>query len=205
MRSPDQIRRKRVMYIITRAEHGGAQSHVLDLVRGFRNEFEVSVAVGEEGFLTDACRAESVRVHLVPHLEREIRPWSDFRAFFEILHLIRREQPDLIHAHTWKAGFIGRMAGRLCRIPSIYTVHMWHFGPELPSSWRIFGPGLERAASRWSERTITVSQSGSEVGRRYRIIDPARMVAIHNGIEDSPERVHPGGNSVPVVVMVARF
>lgn len=193
------------MYVITRAEHGGAQSHVLDLVRGFRDEFEVSVAAGEEGFLTDACRSESVPVHLIPHLEREIRPWSDARALFETLQLLRAEQPDMIHAHTWKAGFIGRMAARLCGIPSIYTVHMWHFGPELPHSWRLFGPGLERAAARWSERTITVSRSGSDVGQRYRIVRPSRIIAIHNGIGDSPERVRHGQNSVPVIVMVARF
>ena len=205
MPEPTQSRRKRLMYVITRAEHGGAQSHVLDLVRAFRDEFDVSVAVGEEGFLTETCRAESIPVHFIPHLEREIRLWSDMRAFFETLKLVRRERPDLVHAHTWKAGFVGRMAARLCRIPSIYTVHMWHFGPELPSTWRIFGPALERAASRWSERTITVSHSASAVGRHYRITDPSRMIPIHNGIEDSPERVRPGANPVPVVVMVARF
>ena len=97
------------------------------------------------------------------------------------------------------------MAARMCGIPSTYTVHMWHFGPELPQSWRIFGPGLERAAARWSARTITVSRSGSEVGRRYHITQPSRMIAIHNGIGDSPERTHPGVTAVPVVVMVARF
>ena len=81
------------------------------------------------------------------------------------------------------------MAARYCGVPSIYTVHMWHFGPDLPAAWRFFGPGLERAASRWSERTITVSRSACEVGHRYRIAAPSRMVAIHNGIGDSPERV----------------
>jgi glycosyltransferase involved in cell wall biosynthesis len=205
MQRVDHSRRKRLMYIITRAEHGGAQSHVLDLVRGFRNDYDISVAVGEEGFLSEACRAESIPVHLIPHLEREIRPWSDTRAFFETLRLIRRERPDLIHTHTWKAGFLGRMAARYCGIPSIYTVHMWHFGPELPPAWQFFGPGLERAASRWSERTITVSRSACDVGRRYRIAAPSSMVAIHNGIGDSPERVRPDENPVPVVVMVARF
>lgn len=97
------------------------------------------------------------------------------------------------------------MAARLRGIPSIYTVHMWHFGPELPHSWRVFGPGLERTAARWSRRTITVSRSGSEVGQRYRIGSPSRMVAIHNGIGDSPRRVRHGENRIPVVVMVARF
>lgn len=198
-------KKKRLMYVITRAEHGGAQSHVLDLVQGFRHEFDVSVAVGEEGFLSEACRAESVPVYLLPHLEREIKPLSDAKAFFEARKLFRTEKPELIHAHTWKAGFVGRMAARACGIPSIYTVHMWHFGPELPQSWQIFGPRLERAAARWSERTITVSHSGSKVGLRYNIAQASRMVAIHNGIGDSPVRAHPGRNAIPVAVMVARF
>lgn len=200
-----QRNRKRLLYIVTRAEHGGAQSHVLDLLRNFRREFDVAVAVGEEGFLTEACRAESIPVHLIPHLEREIRPWSDVRAFFEMLRLIREEKPDLIHTHTWKAGLIGRMAARVCRIPSIYTVHMWHFGPEAPRAWRIVGPVLERLAAAWGQRTITVSHAGSALGRQYRIAHPSRIVTVHNGIVDSPERVRPGRNNIPVAIMVARF
>src|SRR5579859_1182500 len=195
----------RLMYMITRAEHGGAQSHVLELLRGLRNDFEISLAVGEEGFLTDACRAESVRVHVVPHLSRDIRPWSDARALLEIARLLRREQPDLIHVHTWKAGFLGRLAARVCGVPSIYTVHMWHFGPETPRIWRLFAPGLERAASRWSDRTITVSQWGTEIGHVFRIAEPSRMTVIHSGIADSPERARatPAGGSR--IAMVARF
>ena len=46
MQSVDHFRRKRLLYTITRAEHGGAQSHVLDLVRGFRDDYDISVAVG---------------------------------------------------------------------------------------------------------------------------------------------------------------
>ena len=198
-------KRLRLMYIITRAEHGGAQSHVLELIRAFRDEFDVSVATGEEGFLTETCRAESIPVYLIPHLVREIRPYSDALAVFETLKLIREAQPDLVHAHTWKAGFAGRLAARMRGLPSIYTVHMWHFGPTLPAAWRLFGPALERAAARWGQRVITVSRSGAELGRRYRITEPSRIVAIHNGIADSAERVHSGENPVPIAVMVARF
>ena len=44
----------RILYVVTRAERGGAQTHVLDLACSMRPDFEVSVATGEEGFLTEA-------------------------------------------------------------------------------------------------------------------------------------------------------
>jgi glycosyltransferase involved in cell wall biosynthesis len=193
------------MYMITRAEHGGAQSHVLELLRGLRNDFDISLAVGEEGFLTDTCRSDSIPVHMIPHLAREIRPWSDARALWEIVSLLRRERPDLIHAHTWKAGFLGRLAARFCGVPSIYTVHMWHFGPETPRIWRLFAPGLERAASGWSDRTITVSRWGTDMGRVFRVAEPSRMTVIHSGIADSPERARGTSSANARIAMVARF
>jgi glycosyltransferase involved in cell wall biosynthesis len=199
------LRKPRLMYMITRAEHGGAQSHLLDLLNAFRKDFELSVAIGEEGFLTQACRAQSVRVHVIPHLRRDVKPWSDTKALFSIFSLIGREQPDLIHTHTWKAGLLGRLAARLRGIPCIYTVHMWHFGPQTPRIWRIFGPGMERAAARWSERTITVSQWGADIGSRFRIAEPSRVVVIRTGIADTPERARLDPTASSLVVMVARF
>ncbi len=198
-------RRPRILYMITRAERGGAQSHVLDLINGFREEFEVVLATGEEGFLTEACRAESVRVHILPHLKRDLNPLHDARAYFEASRIIEREQPDLVHIHTWKAGFLGRLAAHRQGIPSLYTAHMWHFGPSVPLTWRIMGPKLERIASKWSESTIAVSDSGKAFAAQYRIADPSRIVPIHNGIPDLPGRCCPGANEIPVVVMVARF
>jgi len=100
----------RILYIITRARRGGAQTHVLSLACAMRQDFEVAVATGEEGFLTEACRERSIPVYILPHLQRQIRPIADARAFWEILKLIQRLQPDLIHAHTFKAGFLGRLA-----------------------------------------------------------------------------------------------
>ncbi len=194
-----------LMYVITRAEHGGAQSHVLDLVRSFRQEFSVCVVTGERGFFTDECLAESIPVHVVPALVRNISPWSDVRAFQGLLRLIEREKPDLIHAHTWKAGILGRLAALRHGIPSVYTVHMWHFGPETPVLWRLFGPITERVASRWSERTISVSRWGADVGKRYRIAPESKMVVIHNGISDAPGRSVPGTGKACTIAMVARF
>ena len=195
----------RLLYLITRSERGGAQAHVLEVAQSMREEYDVHVATGDEGFLTEACRELSIPVHVIPHLRREVNLFGDVLAWFETLRLFREVRPDLLHAHTWKSGFIGRSVALVQGVPSIYTVHMWPFGPALPWLWRVVGPPVERMAARWSRRLITVSESAAEVGREFRIAHPSRIVAIENGIGDCSARAELHRRKVPVIAMVARF
>ena len=196
----------RILYVVTRAERGGAQTHVLDLASSMRSDFEVSVATGEEGFLTDACRERAIPVYVLPHLQRQIRPIADARAFWEIWRLIRKLRPDLLHLHTFKAGFLARLAGRILGIPSVYTIHAWLYGTAAVSrlSSALSGP-CERLAARWCERIITVSRAGARVLRGHRIGSSSKLVTIHNGLPDCSEQARLSPTETPVITMVARF
>jgi glycosyltransferase involved in cell wall biosynthesis len=196
----------RILYLVTRAERGGAQTHVLDLACSMRPDFEVSVATGEEGFLTQACRERAIPVYVLPHLQREVRPIADARAFGEIWQLIRKLRPDLLHLHTFKAGFLARLAGRILRIPSVYTIHAWLYGTAAVSrlSSALSGP-CERLAARWCERIITVSRAGARILRGHRIGSFSKLVTIHNGLPDSSEQARLSPTETPVITMVARF
>jgi len=77
-----------VLVIITRAEAGGAQVHVRDLVLGLADRFTITVAVGEDGFLVEAVRAGGVDVRVVPALQREIAPKADRAALADLRQLI---------------------------------------------------------------------------------------------------------------------
>lgn len=57
-------------------------------------------------------------------MSRQIAPWADLLAIAKMQRLFRHLKPDIVHTHTAKAGFIGRMAARLARVPIIaHTVH----------------------------------------------------------------------------------
>jgi glycosyltransferase involved in cell wall biosynthesis len=196
----------RILYLVTRAERGGAQTHVLDLACSMRPDFEVSVATGEEGFLTEACRERAVPVYVMPHLQREVRPIADARAFGEIWQLIRKLRPDLLHLHTFKAGFLARLAGRILGIPSVYTIHAWLYGTAAVSRFSsALSAPCERMAARWCERIITVSRAGARVVRGHRIGSPSKLVTIHNGLPDCSEQARLSPTETPVITMVARF
>lgn len=61
---------------------------------------------------------------LVPSLRREIAPADDLRSLFSILRILRGWRADIVHTHMAKAGFIGRIAARLVRVPVV--LHSYH-------------------------------------------------------------------------------
>lgn len=201
---PDR-RKPRLLYLITRAERGGAQMHVLDLACGMRDEFEVHVATGEEGFLTTACREQGFPVYVLHDLEREIRPLADAKTLYELRRLMKAVTPDLVHAHTFKAGFLGRFVARQMKVPSIYTVHMWPFGRAVPRSWRIVAPICERIAARWCDKIISVSDLGARDAAEFKIGNRFQVVSILNGIPDHSARAFLEHNKTLSCTMVARF
>jgi glycosyltransferase involved in cell wall biosynthesis len=121
------------------------------------------------------------------------------------LQLCRRIKPDLIHAHTSKAGIIGRLAAALGDIPCIFTAHTWCFAEGTSWKWKAIGTPLEKLAARVSQRIITVSDANRDLAIRHRIAGPDRFTTVHNGIPDCKHRAVPGSHPVPRIVMVARF
>lgn len=66
---------------------------------------------------------KGVRFIPQPHLVRPISIKEDLLALRDMIQLIRKERPDIIHSHTPKAGLMGMLAGWLCRVPiRIHTV-----------------------------------------------------------------------------------
>src|SRR3989442_5769627 len=51
---------------------------------------------------------------VVPQMSRELS-LKDALAVWKLFRLMRREQPDIVHTHTAKAGTLGRVAGMIYR------------------------------------------------------------------------------------------
>ncbi len=196
----------KILYLVTKSERGGAQIHVLDLVRTLRGRIEPVVACGDDGFLIDECRKLGVEVHIVPNLVHPIRPLQDARAVFAVSSLIRRCSPDIVHGHTSKAGLIARLAGTLTRTPALYTVHAWSFVGTAGRA-KLLVTGLERAMRFAGGTVIEVCRSNFAMARRLGLVNPARHLTIWNGMPDTASRARPfTGSHRPIrLLMAARF
>ena len=195
----------KILYLITLAELGGGQTHVLDLIRGFRHHCEIEVAAGEDGFLLKEARKLGIVCHVLPNLVWAIHPAKDARALRDIIRLLRYTRPDILHAHTSKAGILGRFAARIANVPAVFTAHTWCFAEGTSWKWKLLGTPCERLAAMAGGMIINVSRANREIALRHGIAPPERLVTVHNGIPDIPPGNCGCDGGIPNILMVARF
>jgi glycosyltransferase involved in cell wall biosynthesis len=134
-----------------------------------------------------------------------ISPLNDLRALGEIIDVIRQESPDLVHAHTSKAGLLARLAARRTGTPAVFTAHTWSFADGISTGQRLLAIPFERFAAALGGKIISVSQANKDMALRKAIAGPDSVVRIWNGVPDVPMRADPGSGSPLTMVMIARF
>lgn len=203
--SNGELRKPKVLYVITRAVHGGAQTHVFDLIKELRNTMDVALAAGERGFLTDEAERIGVKVHILKKLEKQIAPLKDFLAVLELCQLLREVKPDLVHLHSSKAGVIGRIACFLSRIPCVFTAHGWAFAAGVPWTRKVIAVVTERMLARFTSHIVTVSVQDKKLALANRVGVPDQLHVIHNAIPDCSSKSVASKVGAANIVMVARF
>jgi glycosyltransferase involved in cell wall biosynthesis len=197
----DRYGRARVLILITLAETGGAQTYVASLLPALAAEFDVAVAAHGDGYLRSAAAAAGVRFIPLAHLGRALDARADARALRELVGVLRRERPQILHANSSKAGVVGRVAAAATGVPvRIFTVHGWAFKAHR---------GAAGATYLWADRlmrplttvTVCVAEGERAAGLRARTCAAHNTVVIHNGVElDVPRRRHTTGRATVLAV-----
>jgi glycosyltransferase involved in cell wall biosynthesis len=180
----------KVMHVIARLNIGGAALYVIQLTSslaepGYRSQLVCGLVGKSEGDMQYVADAKHSPVTIMPSLGREISPVGDLATVYKLWRLMRRERPDVVHTHTAKAGFVGRLAAWLAGVPVI--VHTFHghvfagyFGP---AKTRLFLT-LERLCARLSTTIVTLSDSlKRELIEVYHITQPDHVAVIELGFE----------------------
>ncbi|MEV7088489.1 glycosyltransferase [Streptomyces sp. NPDC093085] len=157
---------------------GGVAQVVLDLVTAQVDAgFRVVVGCPGAGPLAGAAAVRGAEVH----------PWRATRApgagvvreVREAARLVRAVRPDLLHAHSAKAGLAGRLAVR-GRVPTVFQPHAWSFEAAHGVTARL-ARGWERWAVRWTDRVLCVSEAERRTGERAGI--EAAWSVVRNGVD----------------------
>jgi glycosyltransferase involved in cell wall biosynthesis len=173
----------KILYIITQADGGGAQKYTLTLARHFNG----AVAAGNEAgkLFMDAQRAGLTTFEL-KHLKRNINPWHDILAVWEIHQLIKSYKPDIVHLNSSKAGILGSFASIGTKTKMVFTAHGFVFNEPLPYPTKIFYLALEKIASGYRDFIITVSDADKKSALNNKVINSNKIATIHNGIAQIP-------------------
>jgi glycosyltransferase involved in cell wall biosynthesis len=151
--------RKKILYVITKSNFGGAQRYVHELAQEtMRSGYETVVACGGNGILVQKLTDAGIRVRIVDSFERDIHIQKEFSAFSELRRIIREERPDIIHLNSSKAAGIGALIARLSRVSAIiFTAHGWPYFEERNFLSRALIWFLSYVTVLLCHRTIVVS------------------------------------------------
>lgn len=183
------LHRKKVLYLITKSNFGGAQRYVLDMATHLpRSEYDVVVVAGGDGvnptpgLLFERLQQEGIRTIHLPSLTRNISLSKDVRTLLSLIHLLREERPHVVHINSSKAGVLGSLAARIAQVPRIvFTAHGWPFWELRPwyiqSIWRGFS-----ILTVWLAH-ITICISEADAQALHYVVPHRKQCVIKNGIE----------------------
>lgn len=145
--------------------------------------WEPSVAGPEGAVIHPALERAGVPTARLPLVRGYGRPDLDVRALRRLVAIMARGRYDLIHAHSAKAGVLGRIAARATRTRAIYSPHCFPFvGPwGLPR--RAFSVGVERALGPGTATILCVSHDERRLALERHLTVPERLAVVHNGSE----------------------
>ncbi|MEV3990083.1 glycosyltransferase [Streptomyces sp. NPDC049837] len=189
----------------------GGVARVVTDVAGAQVDLGMRVAV--------ACPPGTPLATAARALGADVHPWragrepgpglvAESRRIAELVDLLR---PDLVHAHSAKAGLAARIAVR-GRVPTVYQPHAWSF-EAVDGVTGALARRWERWAARWTDRVVCVSEAERRRGERAGV--RAAWSVIHNGVDaqrfaTGPDRAAARAAlalpaSAPLVVCVGRL
>ena len=169
-----------LLYIITQADGGGAQKYTLALA----NYFKGSIAAGNEAVkLFEEAKKSDLTTFPLYHLKRNINPFHDFLAVWEIRELLKILKPDIVHLNSTKAGVLGSFATIGLKTKVVFTAHGFIFNEPLSPAIRSFYLAAEKTASSYRDYIITVSDADKKSALENNLISESKISTIHNGIE----------------------
>jgi len=152
--------RIKVLHIITHLPIGGAQDNTLITVEHLdKIRYHVYLLCGPGGEWVERAKAlKDVRVIFIKELIRKIHPVYDLLALYKIYRIIKKERFTIVHTHSSKPGFSGRIAAKLAGVPIIiHTLHGFSFHDFMNPVKRKFFILLERILTRCTDTLVTVS------------------------------------------------
>ena len=216
---------KKILYLITSSEYGGAQKYVFDLAVNLPEaKYQATVAAGSgDGELFKRLAGfPLVKAIKLSNLKRLPGPLAAKRCLKEILELLTKEQPDILHLNSSMAGCLGSWAAKVYKkntkanLKVVYTVHGWVFLEPSFLKPRIYFLA-EKITARWKDVFIVLSERDLQIGLKRKISRENKFVKIYNGLNDeapcfltkeTARKILPAEfqkNNLPIIGTIANF
>ncbi|MCX6786805.1 MAG: glycosyltransferase [Candidatus Kaiserbacteria bacterium] len=186
----NQPSRKKILFVITKSNWGGAQRYVYDLATALpKDRFETKVILGgtgeagaNPGVLEIKLNEQGIPRVWIKEFMRDISFEQEWKVYDLLVEIFKKENPDAVHLNSSKAGGIGALAARRAGVKNIiFTVHGWPFLEDRS----IFAKAIIWMAS-WvtallCHKVICISEFDLKIAREMPFVRKKAFL-IYNGI-----------------------
>ena len=181
-------KKPKIAHIITKMDWEGSPDILRIIFEQTSDIYDATLITGETKNLTETVKLffkkNQQRIIILPNLRKGINPFWDICALLQIIKIIKKQQFDIVHTHASKAGFLGRIAAKLCNVKKI--IHMPHghiFYNSFPGFIADFFISLERFISFFTNTFVTLTCLEKNDLLSYHIAPSKKIVVIPSGIE----------------------
>lgn len=108
---------------------------------------------------------------------------EDLKAIVQVRKLIKKYSPDIVYAHSSKAGAIARIADIGVKNCCIYNPHGWAFNMQCSRAKKMMYTAIERIAAPFCDMIVCISDAEKQSALEKRICKPNKLKVIVNGID----------------------
>lgn len=191
----NQNPKKRVLFVITQSEFGGAQRFLYELtVRLDKEKYEILVASDskEKSEFLNSLEQKGIKTRRLKFMKREVNPIFDCLGIIELIKLINNFRPDYLHLNSSKAGVLGSIAAfkiRLLRpkrfknLKIIYRIGGWSFNDPWPFWKKEMFILAEKMTAGFKDVIVVNNQNDFDQANKLKIKPKKELKLIYNGID----------------------
>ena len=177
----------KILYVVTAAKFSGPSRHVLWMAEEMlKRGHTVGLICASEPRLTSAAKDLGIRVFPNPYFVRLFSPLNDLKSLLFVSKAIKEFDPDLVSAHSTKAGYAARFSCAVLKKPVIFTAHGWSFTEGHEFLKRLILPYAEKIAAKATSKIICVSGFDYALAKESNIAPAEKLAVIKNSIDPSP-------------------
>ena len=160
--------------------------HLLDHLD--RSQYDITVISAPDGPMIVKLNEMDIRHVAFPNLIQKIN-FNDIRIFIQFYKFFRKERFDIVHTHSSKTGFFGRIAAKLAGVKIIiHTIHGFPFHSFQSKIVILFYQNLERIAGVFCDKAVSVNAFERELAIQKNLINEKKIITIYNGIQGLDSR-----------------
>lgn len=176
------MRQKIKVLHVAEAGQGGVERYLETLLKFSNKEQVENILVCSQNYDYKKFEKLADRV-IVLKMAHQINPSSDIKVEKALRKIIKEIKPDIVYAHSSKAGALARIADWGLKNKVIYNPHGWAFNMQQSTKKKKMYKWVEKILAHFCDKIVCISDAEKESALREKICKPSKLQVIYNGID----------------------